>query len=97
MIQFSSIPFLMVAVSAFPYLLARHAYANNFIDKAQRNSVAALSFLVFTWGVISAALAYQGFYSSPEFFRSTQGCGFLSFPSWWWPFHCCCSLDYAVH
>ena len=78
MIQFSSIPFLMVAVSAFPYLLARHAYANNFIDKAQRNSVAALSFLVFTWGVISAALAYQGFYSSPEFFSL--------YPGLWFPF-----------
>lgn len=78
MMQFSSIPFLMVAVSAFPYLLARNAYANNFIDKAQCNGVAALSLLLFAWGVISAFLAYEGFYSSPEFFSA--------YPGLWFPF-----------
>jgi len=76
--QFSSIPFLMVAVAVFPYLLARHAHTNNFIDNAQRNSVAALSLLILSWGVVSAFLAYQGFYSSPEFFSA--------YPGLWLPF-----------
>jgi hypothetical protein len=67
--EFSTVPFLVVAVLAFLGALVRRASRDAFIDDRQARSLYTFVAVLTAWGVASTVMGIQGMHSSPSLIR----------------------------
>lgn len=76
--QFSTLPFLVAAVIAFPSIAAFRCHRRNDISSAELRYVIGYSLLLATWAGVLTGFAWSGFYQSDVFIAAH--------PMLWFPF-----------
>lgn len=67
--EFSTVPFLVVAVLAFLAALVRRASNDAFIDSSQARSLYSFIAVLIAWGGASTVMGVQGIHSNPSLIR----------------------------